>query len=176
MGLNFRKLKAHEIKVRIQSVKKNGLILLIYKDARVDMNILDETVGPENWQRKHELINTNLFCNVEIWDDTKNQWVSKSDVGVESNAEKEKGQASDSFKRACFNWGIGRELYESPFIWVKEEKCNIKEYNKKLTCSDKFNVEKITYTKLGNVDGLAIINSKTKGRVFVKKPSESKEI
>ena len=162
----FRKLRADEIDVRVQSVKQNGLVLLLYKDARADMVILDETVGPMNWQREHTRDNHN--CIVSIWDDKKEIWVSKEDTGTESNTEKEKGLASDSFKRACFNWGIGRELYTGPFIWVGSDKAEIK--NGK--CYDKFQVEKITYDKIGNIDGLSIINSKTRKRVFVQTPKE----
>ena len=120
--MKFRDLTEKEIDVRVSTCSEKGVSLLLYKDARCDMNILDETVKPENWQRSHELINGNLFCNVAInvnYDKEKEPvWVSKQDVGVESYTEKEKGQASDSFKRACFNWGIGRELYSSPFIWI----------------------------------------------------------
>ena len=116
--LGFRPLKADEIDCRVGTVTDNGVSLLMYKDARVDMRLLDEVVGCTNWKREHELINGNLFCTVSIWDDEKGVWVSKQDVGVESNTEKEKGQASDAFKRACFNWGIGRELYTCPFVWI----------------------------------------------------------
>jgi hypothetical protein len=121
----FRDLKADEIDVRIAQVKKNGVSLLLYKDARVDMDILDETVGAMNWKRSHTRDNAN--CIIEIWDDTKKQWISKEDTGTESFSEKEKGLASDSFKRAGFNWGIGRELYTSPFIWVNAEDTEIYE-------------------------------------------------
>lgn len=115
----FRLLRADEIECRVGTVKDGaGVSLLLYKDARCDMAILDETVGPEQWQRRHELINGNLFCSVGIWSDTRGEWVWKQDVGVESRTEAEKGQASDAFKRACVNWGIGRELYTSPFIWI----------------------------------------------------------
>jgi hypothetical protein len=117
-------LSAKDVECRVQSVSKNkagrvGAVLLIYKDARVDMRILDQVFGPSNWQRTHEVINGNLFCNIDIWDDTKKAWIRKQDVGVESNTEKEKGQASDAFKRAGFNVGIGRELYTAPFIYVE---------------------------------------------------------
>lgn len=115
----FRALKASEVECRIGVVKEGrGVSLLLYKDARCDMNILDETVGPSNWQREHELIDDQLFCSVGIWDEKKDMWVYKQDVGVESRTEAEKGRASDAFKRACFNWGIGRELYTAPFIWI----------------------------------------------------------
>lgn len=114
----FRNLRADEIDVRISQITSKGFSLLLYKDARCDMNILDETVGSMNWQRTHMRENAN--CIVSIWDKEKQQWVSKEDTGTESNTEKEKGLASDSFKRACFNWGIGRELYTSPFIWVND--------------------------------------------------------
>ena len=110
----FRTLRADEIDCRIAQIKENGLCLLLYKDARCDQNILDETVGPMNWQRQHTRDNRN--CIVSIWDSEKQQWISKEDTGTESNTEKEKGLASDSFKRACVNWGIGRELYTAPFI------------------------------------------------------------
>ena len=175
--MEFRKLDAKEIECRVQSVKEKGLILLLYKDARCDMNILDEAVGPERWQRNHELVNGNLFCNVGIRFENlttgHSEWVWKQDVGIESNAEKEKGQASDSFKRACFNWGIGRELYTAPFIWVNASDCNIKDFKGKLTCNDKFVVEKITYAK-NVIDGLSIINQTTGKRVFVQIPKEAK--
>ena len=110
--MKFRLLNADEIDCRVSAVSEKGLSLLLYKDARVDMNILDETVGPMNWQRKHTRENSN--CVVSIWDGEKNQWIEKEDTGTESFTEKEKGLASDSFKRACFNWGIGRELYTTP--------------------------------------------------------------
>lgn len=118
MEIKFRTLKADEIDCRIAQISKTGSgMFLLYKDARVDMSLLDEVVGPMNWQREHTRDNAN--CIVSIWDDEKKLWISKEDTGTESNTEKEKGLASDSFKRACFNWGIGRELYTAPTIWVK---------------------------------------------------------
>jgi hypothetical protein len=168
--MKFRDLTADEIECRVQSVKSNGLVLLLYKDARCDMNILDEAVGAENWQRRHYECKGNLFCEVGIRtksDNVMEQWVWKSDCGVESNTEAQKGEASDSFKRACFNWGIGRELYTAPFIWVKAEDCNIT--NNK--CYDKFVVEAV---KVENkkIVGLAIKNTNTNKRVFLLKPQE----
>ena len=173
--MKFRKLYANEIDVRVQQVTEKGLILLLYKDARCDMNILDETVGALNWQRKHDLINGNLFCTVSIFNEKTGQWVSKQDVGTESFTEKEKGQASDSFKRACFNWGIGRELYTAPFIWVPADKCKIDKVGNKYKTNDKFGVIKITYTESGQIDGLCIKNTKTNKNVFVQMPTENKE-
>jgi len=167
MDLKFRTLKESEIDVRVQSVTEKGCILLLYKDARCDMNILDETVGALNWKREHTRNNAN--CIVSIWDSEKLQWVSKEDTGTESNTEKEKGQASDSFKRACFNWGIGRELYTSPFIWVNAADCNIRDSKGKKACSDKFEVEKIAYDENKNIIGLSIKNNTTKKRVFLMK-------
>lgn len=145
-ALEFRELRAEEIECRVAMVKASGVSLLLYKDARCDMNILDETVGPMNWKRHHTRDNAN--CVVSIWDDTKSEWVSKEDTGTESFTEKEKGLASDSFKRACFNWGIGRELYTAPFIWAPADKCNIVEKDKAkkiYTCGDRFFVEQIKY-------------------------------
>lgn len=118
--MSIRKLTAGEIECRVaQSRKyesKTQVVLLLYKDARVDQRILDELYGPTNWQRKHELIGDRLYCTISVWDADKGMWVEKQDVGTESYTEKEKGQASDSFKRAAFNWGIGRELYTAPRI------------------------------------------------------------
>lgn len=119
MELNFRALRADEIDVRIGTVSAKGATFLLYKNARVDMSILDETVGAMNWQRHHTRDNAN--CIVSIWDSEKMEWISKEDTGTESNTEAEKGLASDSFKRACTNWGIGRELYESPFVFIKTD-------------------------------------------------------
>ena len=150
--MQFRDLTADDIEVRVQSVKEKGLVLLLYKNARVDMNILDETVKPENWEREHYECKGNLYCSVRInvnYDKpgVEPVWVSKSDCGSESNTEAEKGEASDSFKRACVNWGIGRELYTAPFIWVTADKCNINQYEKNgkkhYDCKDKFVVEKV---------------------------------
>ena len=170
--MEFRDLRADEIDCRVQSVKDTGLVLLLYKDARVDMNILDETVGAENWQREHYECKGNLFCRVGIkvfrgsqGDET--EWIWKSDCGTESNTEAQKGEASDSFKRACFNWGIGRELYTAPFIWIPADKCNIKEYGKdNYKCYDKFDVEKIKIEGK-QITGLAIRNLTAKKRCFV---------
>lgn len=164
----FRDLRADEIECRVQSVKDSGLVLLLYKDARVDMNILDETVGASNWQREHYECKGNLFCRVGILTSPGDErWVWKSDCGVESNTEAQKGEASDSFKRACFNWGIGRELYTAPFTWIPADKCNIKEgKNGSKQCYDKFVVEKIIIENK-QIVALAIYNA-TKGcRAFV---------
>lgn len=115
-----RPLDISDIDFRVQSISPKGYAtILAYKDARVDMARLDAAVGPLSWQRKHELISGNLYCHVGIYNGDINEWVWKSDVGTESMTEATKGQSSDSFKRACFNWGIGRELYDYPFISIK---------------------------------------------------------
>lgn len=118
--MNFRPLQADEIEVRVGGVYKSGITFLLYKNARVDMAILDETVGEFNWQRDHKEVKGNLYCGIGIRDtvDGHYDWVWKWDCGTESYTEKEKGEASDSFKRAGFNWGIGRELYTAPFIYL----------------------------------------------------------
>lgn len=113
-------LSINEIDFRVQSINKGGYAtILAYKDARVDMNRLDAVYGVEGWQKKYEIVNGNLFCSVGVWSKDLAQWIWKQDVGTESNTEKEKGQASDAFKRACFNLGIGRELYDYPVIQIK---------------------------------------------------------
>ena len=161
----FRYLTAAEVECRVSMCNENGVSLLLYKDARCDMKILDETVGAENWQRKHDVVNGNLFCTVSIWDEEKKAWISKQDVGVESHAEKEKGQASDSFKRACVNWGIGRELYTAPFIWVSSEKVKLTQEKGRWTTRDKFEVTDME-VKDGEIMMLTIVNAKTKKEVY----------
>ena len=167
----FRDLRADEIECRVQQVKENGLVLLLYKDARVDMNILDETVGASNWQREHYECKGNLFCRVGIKcgepiASPSCEWVWKSDCGTESNTEAQKGEASDSFKRACFNWGIGRELYTAPFTWIPADKCNIKQAGNAYKCFDKFVVEKIIIENK-QITALAIWNTTKNVRAFV---------
>lgn len=175
--MEFRKLNANEISCRVNQINEKGLSLLLYKDARVDMQILDETVGCMNWKKEYKRENQN--CVVSIYDETKKEWVSKEDTGTESFSEAEKGLASDSFKRACVNWGIGRELYTAPFIYISADKCNITPKGNKYTTYDKFYVEKIVYDKFGDISGLAIKNQDNK-RVYVyqkpvKKDGENNE-
>ena len=158
MRLEFRTLYANEIECRIAQAKDNGVSILLYKDARVDQNLLDETVGAMNWMRSHSRDNAN--CTVSIWDDEKKQWISKEDTGKESNTEAEKGLASDSFKRACFNWGIGRELYSAPFIWVDAGNAKIVQgKDGKPKCFDSFKVREIEYDANRNISKLVIIKS-----------------
>ena len=101
--MSIRLLRADEIECRIATINEKGLSLLLFKDARVDQKILDETFTPFGWKRSHQMIDGALYCTVEVWDEGKGQWIGKQDVGTVSHTEKEKGQASDSFKRACFN-------------------------------------------------------------------------
>ena len=161
--LAFRPLRADEVDCRVAMCKANGVSLLLYKDARCDMNILDETVGPERWQRHHSRDNAN--CTVAIYFPTMDQWVEKEDTGTESNTEAEKGLASDSFKRACFNWGIGRELYTAPFIWVKADECTIQQRtSNSYSCSDRFRVAEMT-VEAGKITSIAIANESRKGAI-----------
>lgn len=158
--LKFRKLKADEIDCRVGTDNGRGCSLLLYKDARVDMRLLDEVVGAFNWKREHELINGNLFCTVSIFNSETNEWISKQDVGTESNTEKEKGQASDAFKRACFNWGIGRELYTSPFVWINlnDDEWRLDKMGKKRP-SVSFRVKEIDYDG-DTISKLVIVDAK----------------
>ena len=171
--IEFRDPTALEIDVRIGTINEKGLSLLLYQDARVGMTILDETVGQTNWQRKHELIDGKLFCSVGInanYDNPEKEpvFIWKQDVGVESYTEKEKGQASDSFKRAVVNWGICRCLYSAPFIWISKEHANITQGNNgKWQCYDKFYVEQIIYDDNRNISALSIKNASNNKRVFM---------
>lgn len=176
--IKFRNLVEDEIECRVQSVTDKSLVLLLYKNARCDMNILDETVGAMHWQREHYECKGNLFCRVGIdanhsIPETSPVWIYKSDCGAESNTEKEKGEASDSFKRACVNWGIGRELYTAPLIRIpltdKNGKPNYSTYTKngKPATYDKFAVEKIVITEDKKITGVAIRNTTHNKRVFI---------
>ena len=163
----FRLLKADEIDVRVSQIQSNWATLLLYKDARVDMDILDETVGCMNWKREH--LRDNANCIVSIYDEVKREWVSKEDTGTESFSEAEKGLASDSFKRACVNWGIGRELYTSPTIFIfpnkdmtpkgKDGEFYLNDKGKYET-KTRFSVDYINYDDDRNISDLIIVDNK----------------
>lgn len=173
--MKFRLLRADEIDCRISTCNQYGVGLLLYKDARCDMNILDETVGIYNWQRRHTRDNAN--CIVSIWDDEKKQWIEKEDTGTESMTEKEKGLASDSFKRACFNLGIGRELYTAPNMFVfKKDLKTLEESEwmgkKKWTCKDSFKVTEIEYDESERIVLVKVLNLKTDKEIIFGAPAE----
>ncbi|MEY8285757.1 hypothetical protein AALA13_18415 [Lachnospiraceae bacterium 50-23] len=161
----LRLLRADEIECRVGTVNEKGLSLLLFKDARVDQKILDETFTPFGWRRTHQSIDGNLYCTVEIWDKEKGQWIAKQDVGTTSYSEKEKGQASDSFKRACFNWGLGRELYTAPFIWIPAGIASIQQKENRYITTDRFSVDSISYNEEREINGLVILNGK-RNKVF----------
>ena len=160
--LDFRPLKASEIDVRVGNIAKDnsGFFLLLYKNARVDQCILDETVGQFNWKCNYYQVKNTMVCSVSIWNEERNEWVSKDNGGDDDfNAEQVKAELSDSFKRACFNWGIGRELYYSPKIWVKADTEN--------TTRSFYSVKSIEYDKNKRITHLVIVNDKTKTVVFL---------
>lgn len=142
----MRDLTKDEIELRIGTANKNGVSFLLYKTARVDMQILDETYGVMGWRNHYEVIKNNLYCTIEVYDKETNQWVGKTDCGVESQTEAEKGEASDAFKRAGFRWGIGRELYTAPFIWVKD--CTVEDSRGKTVLSKEYRDMEITDYKV----------------------------
>lgn len=176
----IRLLKANEIECRVSVIKENGLSLLLYKDARVDQRILDETFGAFGWKRSHQCIDGNLYCTVEIYDKQSGVWVSKQDVGTTGYTEKEKSQASDSFKRACFNWGIGRELYSAPFIWIPAGKAAIQAKTgqngeKRYSCNDHFSVHSIQYNEDREISVLVIVNDRGQPVYELKQKTAAKE-
>lgn len=163
----FRNLKADEIDLRVGDVREKGCSLLLYKNARVDMDILDETVGPMNWQREHREIKGVMYCGVSIWDQEKGVWVTKWDAGVESNTEEQKGEASDSFKRSCVNWSLGRELYTGPQIFHFCETVEYTDKNgrKKYNLKNKWEtfgmkVSQIQYDENNAISFLQIVDKK----------------
>lgn len=166
MDIKFRPLTENEIEVKVKQVKENGVCCLLYKNARTDMELLDETVSPERWRNDYREIKGNLYASISI--DVGGEWVEKWDCGIESRTDDEgnqkKGEASDAFKRAGFRWGIGRALYTAPFIWIPADKCNIRANR----CYDRFSVEKIKYSDDGKrIVALAIWNDTARKRAFV---------
>lgn len=174
-NVTIRTLRADEIECRISTINEKGASILLYKDARVDQKILDETFGSFGWKRSHQCIDGNLYCTVEVYDKETGQWIAKQDVGTTGYAEKEKSQASDSFKRACFNWGIGRELYTAPFIWVPAEKADIQKRGDKFFCNEHFSVASIEYNGEREITGLSIVNRKKKPVYVLKTAPGAKE-
>ena len=168
--IKIRELYPSEIECRVaqSGTRQNGSVYasyLLYKDARVDMKVLDETFGPLNWQREHAVIGNRLYCTISIYDSEKKEWVRKQDVGTESNAEPEKGQASDSFKRAGFNVGIGRELYSAPSIFVDLQQGEYKSFtgtDKKvrITPTLSLSVKHIHCGEDGNIDQLVLVDKR----------------
>ena len=162
----IRLLDADEIECRVKKVTEKGAIILLYKTARTDMDLLDETFGAENWQCDYKEIKGNLYCGIGV--NVNNSLAWKWDCGIESREDDEgnqkKGEASDSFKRAGFKWGIGRELYTAPFIFISAEKMTIIDGKKTF---DTFRVEKIAYDDSRKIAGLALINEKSGKRCFV---------
>ena len=144
-------LRACDVELRAAQTRKNSygayITLLVYKDARVDMRILDKVFGPLNWQRHHKEINGRLYCTISVWDDEHARWIEKEDVGTESNTEAVKGESSDSFKRAGFCWGIGRELYDAPNISFKLMDDEYTEKQGKIACYAKFRVAEMEYDR-----------------------------
>ena len=173
--MKFRLLKESEIECRVTQCTDKGAVILLYKDARTDMNLLDETIGAENWESDYKEIKGNLYCGIGIWSESRKTMIWKWDCGIESREDGEgnqkKGEASDAFKRAGFKWGIGRELYSSPFIFIRADLVNLKasEYQgkRKYSTYDSFSVEKIAYDTDGKISGLAIRNDTTGKRAFV---------
>ena len=157
----IRNLNPEEIECRVGKITEQGITLLLYKNARVDQTILDEVFGICGWQRRHNMIGNELYCILSIWDDEKKQWVQKEDVGTESEYEKAKGAASDSFKRACFNIGIGRELYSAPFIYIPINKVRMSEKNEKKSVKDSFSIKNIQTTSDKVITALEIVNQRS---------------
>lgn len=154
----FRLLNADEIECRISEIDKEGRVLrlLLYKTARTDAALLDETCGYMGWCNDYREINGKMYCGIAIRDKDSGEWIWKWNVGTESNAEAEKGQASDALKRAGFVWGVGTELYSAPTIKIFSDRCNIKQYGGKWRCYDNFSVAEISYNDREEISGLSI--------------------
>ena len=165
----FRVLKPEEIEVKVKQVTEKGAVALIYKTSRVDMDILDETVGAENWQSEYQEIKGNLYCGIGIKDETTQDWVWKWDCGIESRSDgdgnEKKGEASDAFKRAGVQWGIGRELYTAPFIFLPLETVSKGKGYKLKNPFSRFDVKEIEYTESRKISKITIVDERGK-KVF----------
>lgn len=171
MEKKIRCLKPEEIEIRVQQVTEKGAQLLLYKDSRCDKRILDETFGINGWKNRYEEIKGNLFCTISIWDEEKQQWIDKCDCGIESNGNdgnEKKGEASDSFKRAGFNVGIGRELYTRIFYFASvPTKKNDKGKWELVNKYEKFTVDEISTNEgTEKIEKIKIVDSKNKA-VFI---------
>lgn len=171
----IRKLKASEIDCRVSTISSRGCSLILYMDARMAQNILDETFGVFGWQRKHELIGSSMYCTVSVRNPETGEWISKQDVGTKGYTEEEKGLASDSFKRACFNFGIGRELFTAPFVWINAGDVTISDKNGKPTTYDKFYVADIGYDENGIINRLVIYKENPNVKVYTYNAGGTKE-
>lgn len=141
----------------------------------MDQRILDETFGAFGWKRSHQCIDGNLYCTVEVYNRETGEWISKQDVGTNGEQQKEKSQASDSFKRACFNWGIGRELYSAPFIWVPASMAGIQKKGDKYYCGGRFSVSSITYSAEREITGLVVVNADKQKVYEMKQESDGRK-
>lgn len=162
----FRLLKADEIEVKVKQIKQNGSVFLLYKTARTDMALLDETVGPMAWQSDYRVINDNLYAGIGIHS-AELGWIWKWDCGVESREDgdgnEKKGEASDAFKRAGFKWGIGRELYTAPFIWISSDVVPTVQMGNNWKLKNafaKYSVSKIGYNEKREITMLEIVDDK----------------
>ena len=167
----FRLLTTADIECKVKQINEKGAVLLLYKTARTDMDILDETVGADNWDCSYREIKGNLYCIIGIRFETAHgeRWVYKSDCGIESREDDEgnqkKGEASDAFKRSGFKWGIGRELYSAPFIWIPANKIQYAPNSNRKTY-DRFSVTRIEYDEQRRIKTLSIRNDSTGFDVF----------
>lgn len=171
MDNKIRLLTKDDIEVKVKQITAKGALGLLYKTARVDRAILDDTFGAMNWQCRFEVINENLYCEIGVYNPDIHEWVWKSDCGVESETEAEKGEASDAFKRAGFKWGIGVELYNSPFIWLNVPTTQVDDGKggKKWALSDRFQrfeIKSISVSEARDITELVIVDAKTKDVVF----------
>jgi Uncharacterized protein conserved in bacteria len=168
MELKFPLLSAEDIEVKVKKITQKGAIALLYKTARVDMNILDAAVTPLGWKCSYRDVKGNLYCEISIYDNDKQEWVSKEDCGIESREDDEgnqrKGEASDAFKRAGFKWGIGRELYTAPFTFIScptKQKTGGKGYDLANPFAQ-FSVKSIGYDDSGKINALVIVDDNGK--------------
>jgi len=114
----------NEVKAKIQVTNKDkskGMVVF-YVDSRAIHKRLDDAVGMYNWSNHFTAWKDNAqICGISIYDNERNEWVTKYDGAKDSDIEAVKGGLSDAFKRAAVLWGIGRYLYQIDGVWVEIE-------------------------------------------------------
>lgn len=142
-----RLLRADEIEVRVAHSVGDKKCHLLYIDSRAVTKFLDEWVGWNNWTTEFYPVNNQIVGKMGIWDDSKNMFIWKSDVGSESNIEAEKGLISDCYKRMLVRFGV-TELYSAPDILLPDDGFGNKGYK----------VSEIEYNDKREITHLVIVN------------------
>ena len=175
-----RKLEEKEVHIKVIRADLNEVELALYTDRMTVENIMDETFGPMNWMSSHKTRTKGngeeeCYCAVSVWDERKQCWIMRDDVG---DGETDKIQCTDAFKRACVNFGIARELYTlpEPLICSTSQNVNGKIHTKinispqpdgTVICPDSFSLLQYCTNDAGRIDAICIKDNSTGEKVFL---------